>query len=425
MADLRKQNHIRNTVFNALGEGFWGFGMAFHNINSVIPVFLAQMGAPAWLIGLIPGGFILLLALPQLVSATLFRNIVDIKRLNILGHLSVIPFLLGLVWFFFIHPTSGKTGIWIYMLCFTFYALAIGLLIPVWADFLASITLASRRGRFFGITFTSNAILGMLGGYVLKVILEQDRFSFPANFGFGWLIMALATLLGTVLFLPLVVIHKPQASQAPGHWMQRIRGIYGRDRNYRRYIYSRMFVASAYMPLAFYAIDLQDRYDLPLSSTGTFTFFIVAGTAVFNYLLGYLGDTRGRKTSVAFYYIGNILAVLTALLGRAPWTAYLVFVFIGLSFGASQSSFMVFVYEFAGARGDRKLYYAALDTAVAPVLCLYISLAGTFVEHFGTGPLYVVSLVLMGIGLGVLLFAVKAPQAIPEDGSPPAIPEIG
>ena len=72
MAELNPQRtHTRNTVFNSIGEGLWGFAMAFHNMNSVIPMFLAQLGASAFIIGLIPGGFMLLLAIPQIFSANL------------------------------------------------------------------------------------------------------------------------------------------------------------------------------------------------------------------------------------------------------------------------------------------------------------------------------------------------------------------
>jgi MFS family permease len=346
----------------------------------------------------------------------LFRNVTDIKRLNIIGHFAVIPFLIGMVWFFFVQQLTGPNAILIYMILYVSYAISIGFLVPVWADFLASVTIPHKRGRFFGITFTSNAIFGMAGGYFLKLILENDSYSFPANFGFGWLIMTVAIFVGTTIFMLMKVLQPPvPVVDEETRWLKRTLAIYARDVNFRRYIYSRMFSAAAFMPLAFYAIDLQQRYDLPLSSSGTFTFFLVLGTAIFNYLLGYLGDTAGRKYSVAFFYIGNILAMLVALFLHAPWTAYLVFLFVGLSFGASQSSFMVFIYEFAGEGGDRKLYYAALETAVAPVLFVFISIAGTLVEFFGYVTLYALSLGLVGAGLLVLVLGVQAPAALASE----------
>jgi len=87
-----------------------------------------------------------------------------------------------------------------------------------------------------------------------------------------------------------------------------------------------------------------------------------------------------------------------------------VFVAIGMATGAMQSSFMVFVYEFAGEAGDRKLYYAAMDSALAPVLFVYIMLAGKLVEWVGYSGLFGISTVLVLSGLMVFIFGVRKPS---------------
>jgi MFS family permease len=269
---------------------------------------------------------------------------------------------------------------------------------------------AGRRGRFFGITFTVNAILGMVGGYVLKEVLSMDSLSFPSNFGVAFLIMTLAILAGNTFFIFMRVIHPPPLKQEQvDRWWKRLKTIYTQDRNFRNYIFSRALAAATMMPLAFYGVDLQSRFDLPLSSAGTFTFFLVVGQAIFNIVFGYIGDIYGRKMAISGFFIGHLLAGLTAILATEPWMAYLAFVFVGMGFGAGQSSFMVFVYEFAGELGDRKLYYAALDTAVAPFIVVYISVAGLLVEAFGTIPLYALSLSFVVAGLLVFIYKVEAP----------------
>jgi len=406
-----QQIHTRNTIFNAAGEGLWGFAMAFHNMNSVIPMFLAQMGASAFILGLIPGGFVLLVALPQLLSANLFHQAPHIKKLNIGLHFAMAPiaFLIGMAFYYF--EFVGQIGIMVYLILWVIWSLGVGFLIPVWVDFLASVTVAGRRGRFFGITFTINAILGMAGGYVLKEVLSTDALSFPGNFGVAFLIMTLAILVGNTFFIFIRVIHPPSPKQKQvDHLWHRLKTIYFQDRNFRNYIFSRALAAATMMPLAFYGVDLQSRFDLPLSSAGTFTFFLVVGQAIFNIVFGYIGDIYGRKVAISGFFIGHFLAGLTAILATEPWMAYLAFVFVGMGFGAGQSSFMVFVYEFAGELGDRKLYYAALDTAVAPFIVVYISVAGLLVEAFGTIPLYALSMSLVVAGLLVFIYKVEAPS---------------
>ena len=402
--------HTRNTVLNAMGEGLWGFAMAFHNMNSVIPMFLAQLGASAFILGLIPGGFILLVAIPQIFSATLFRNSLHIKKINVGLHFGMAPIAFCIGFAFYHFEIVGQTGIMVYLALWVIWSLGVGFLVPVWADFLASVSLPGKRGRFMGVTFTVNAIMGMIGGYVLKEVLAIESLSFPQNFGLAFLIMTLAILIGNVFFIFMRVIHVPTIkTDKVEKWWRRLRAIYVDDRNFRYYIYSRALAAAIMMPLAFYGVDLQNRFSLPLSSAGAFTFFLVVGQAIFNILFGYLGDIYGRKIAISGFFVGHLLAGITAIMASEPWMAYLVFVFIGMGFGAAQSSFMVFVYEFAGEQGDRKFYYAALDTAIAPFIVIYISIAGLIVETMGTTPLYLLSLALVFTGLLVFIYKVKTP----------------
>jgi len=414
MANLNPQKtHSRNTLFNVLGEGSWGFAMAFHNMNSVIPMFLAQLGASAFIIGIIPGGFVLLLAIPQLLSATIFRQSSHIKGLNVGLHFALTPIALGMGLVFYVFKLEGPTGIATYLTLWVIWSLSVGLLIPVWADFLAAITLSPKRGRFFGITFTANALMGMLGGFVLKHILAMESLSFPQNFGLAFLVMTAAILLGNSFFTQLKVLHplKRSPEKQVSRWWPRLKAIYADNPNYRNYIISRALGAATMMPLAFYGVDLQARFGLPLSSAGTFTFFLVVGQAIFNLLFGYLGDLYGRRLAISGFFVGHLLAATTALLASEPWMAYLTFVFVGMGFGAGQSSFMVFIYEFAGEQGDRKLFYAALDTALAPIIILYISAGGWIVSTFGAAQLYLLSMGLVCTGLLYFLLKVKAPQS--------------
>lgn len=395
-----------------MGEGLWGFAMAFHNMNSVIPMFLAQMGASAFILGLIPGGFVLLIALPQLFSATLFRNVSDIKKVNIRLHYAMVPTALSFGLTYYVLQLDGQTGVLVYLGLWVIWSLSVGFLVPVWADFLASVSLPGRRGRFFGITFTVNAILGMLGGYVLKVVLASDRWVFPQNFGVAFLIMAGTILVANSFFLFMQVIHVPRNSNIlVERWWRRLRKIYVEDRNFRQYIISRALASVVMMPLAFYGVDLQSRFDLPLSAAGGFTLALVTGQAIFNILFGYLGDLFGRKLAISGFFVGHLLAGITALTASEPWMAYLTFLFVGMAMGAGQSSFMVFLYEFAGEGGDRKLYYAALDTAVAPFIVVYISVAGLIVETLGMSILYGISIGILVLGMLVFLLKVDAPQS--------------
>ncbi len=407
--------HNCNTIFNALGEGLWGFAMAFHNINAVVPLFLAQLGASPVVIGMIPGGFVLLVGLPQLLSVRRFRGFANIKKLNIGLHVLTLPWIGLMVVWFFVLGLQGTTAIVLYLLTFIVYSLTIGSLLPIWADFLASISLRQHRSRFFGITFATSALLGMAGGFLLKTILDSGAFVFPRNYGLGFFIMLGAATLGTAMFLFLKVINPLDiAARVRDGMRTALKKILVHDRNFRRYFYSRMLGAASVMPLAFYAVYLDEKLHFSIGVAGEFTFFLVGGTALFNFVFGMLGDRISSKFVVTFFFIGHLLALLLVQIATTSLMANLVFVAIGMATGAMQSSFMVFVYEFAGEAGDRKLYYAALDSALAPVLFIYIMLAGKLVEWLGYTGLFGISTVLMATGLLIFMVGVKQPALVPE-----------
>lgn len=388
----------------------WGFAMAFHSINAVIPLFLAQLGASPIIIGMIPGAFVLLIGVPQLLSVWRFRGVANIKKVNILMHVLTLPWMaLMVLWFFFL-GMQGTTAIVLYLLTFVAYSLAVGALYPIWADFLAAVSMPQRRSRFFGITFATNAILGMAGGLVLKMILESGVYDFPRNYGFGFLIMLIATTTGTALFFLLKVINPVDvASRVKDKMTSALKNILVNDHNFRRYFYSRVLGAASVMPLAFYAVYLDEKLQFSIGVAGEFTLFLVGGTAIFNFVFGLLGDRTSRKFVVTFFFIGHLLALLLALVATTPLMAHLVFVAIGMATGAMQSSFMVFIYEFAGESGDRKLYYAAMDSALAPVLFIYIMFAGKLVEWLGYGGLFAISMILVLTGFLLFFFGVKNP----------------
>ena len=407
----RQKIHSRNTLLNATGEGFWGFAMAFHNMNSVIPMFLAQLGASAFIIGMIPGGFILLVALPQILSASLFQGSPHVKGWNVGLHFALGPLALVMGFIFYHFGLTGSAGIQTYLLLWLIWSLGVGFLVPIWADFLAIVTVSGRRGRFLGITFTVNALMGIAGGYVLQEILSKPDIGFPRNFGLAFLIMGAAIFVGNIFFIFMRVIHPPQPRETQRiRWWRRISRIFGENRDFRTYMFTRALGAATMMPMAFYGVDLQARFDLPLSAAGTFTLFLVIGQAIFNIVFGYIGDLFGRKFAISGFFVGHLLAGTMAVIATEPWMAYLTFVFVGMGLGAGQSSFMVFVYEFAGESGDRKMFYAALDTAVAPFIVLYISVAGLIAEKLGMTTLYGISLGLVLTALLIFIFKVHPPK---------------
>ena len=59
---LRDHNH--NLKYNLSHEFCWGFGVAFHTIYAIVPLFLRELGAPESIAVSTAGLFSILIALP-------------------------------------------------------------------------------------------------------------------------------------------------------------------------------------------------------------------------------------------------------------------------------------------------------------------------------------------------------------------------
>ena len=60
----------------------------------------------------------------------------------------------------------------IYLFFFILYGFSVGIIVPIWADFLDKVTKKSLRGKFFGLGFAFNSIGGFFGGITLKYLLD-------------------------------------------------------------------------------------------------------------------------------------------------------------------------------------------------------------------------------------------------------------
>ena len=163
MKDLSLKEHYQNQNFNIIHEFFWGFGTAFHTVYAVVPLFLKKLGAPEAIAVSSTGIFSVLVAIPMLITAALSRNIVNLKKALIYVHclILIVSFFMGYIFCF--SSLGESPNAWkIYLFFFILYGLSVGIIVPIWADFLDKTTKKSLRGKFFGLGFAFNSMGGFL-----------------------------------------------------------------------------------------------------------------------------------------------------------------------------------------------------------------------------------------------------------------------
>ena len=391
---------------------FWGFGIAFHSSYAIIPLFLKELDAPTIIISSIAGIFVVGSSIPQIITAFVGRNIRNMKFSVIVAHGCILPPIL-LAGFVFIQTgLTGSAGWMFYFSCYILFTLGLGIVFPLWADFLDTVHLADKRGQFFGISFLFNCMAGLLGGITVKKLLSSS-IVFPVNFGYGLIIYAVSIACATSLFIFYRTTTNVRHSDSKSltDFFGEIRQILKRDHNFRNYIFSRILLTVNYPAISLYAVYAQDKLNFAMSEAGTFTIIFMSVAGLSGYATGKFGDRFGHKHAMVLVFLSYLGALVSALLATSILHAYIIFVFLGLGMGGWLTSAMSLIYEFAGDR-DKKIYFALTDSLKAPFVLLSIILTGICV------PLYGMEIVFIGIGiflvLGILslVFITKDPKVV-------------
>ena len=409
MTGLSLKDHYKNQKFNNLHEFFWGFGTAFHTVYAVVPLFLKELGAPNVIATSSAGLFSIIIAMPMLFTAALTRNVTNMKKMVISAHCTIliVTFILGYIFTF---SGIGKSLIaWkIYFILFIIYSLSIGIIVPIWADFLEKTTKRSLRGKFFGVGFAFNSLGAFGGGILLKFLLETS-IPFPKNFGYGFIILFFCLSIGTFFFAFYKEKKQNKSNTSFNQFKIETKQIIKNRPNFHRYLFSRIFYCATLPALGLYAVFCQKKFGFNISEIGLFTVLNVISMGISSYISGYLGDKHGHKIGMLIAYSFHLIAVILALLSKNMFWVYCIFISIGAGQGAFMPSAMNLIYDFADLE-DKKTYMALIDSFLAPFSLMFLLGIGFLI----TKNQFVLSFCIIGfcllIALLILYFFVKDPK---------------
>ncbi len=420
LARLSQNNQRRNLRFNILHEFFFGFGIAFNDVSTILPLFMTLLGAPLAIAGSMAGLLAILMAAPQLISALLARNTVNIRAATVKVHLTILPpiFTAGFVFAFFA-PTGPSAWIF-YYICFIFYALGIGFIIPIWTNFLKHVTDRKNRGTFLGISFIGNSIGGFIGGIVVKNLLGSS-IPFPANFGWGFIILGIALIFSIAAYLGFKVknpAHHPK-KRTVSDFITETKTLLKSNQNFRRYIYSRIFLTAQFPAISLYAVYARDLFQFDVSEAGFLTAARLVAFGLGSIVAGKIGDRISHKSAMAFCFLCHTLAMGTALTAQSMFWVYGIFIFLGMAQGAFMPAAMSLVFDFAGEDGDNKMIMALIDTILCPFILIAITLGGLLAETVSLTFLFRILGMAMLTGFLIIIFLVRNPHQVPIIDSNP------
>jgi len=381
--DERPPHWKRNFAANLGDVMFFTLGLAFASMNTVVPVFIRQLGGTALIIGLVPAVVQTGQMLPPLFAAPyvapLERKLPFLLKMT-LGERLPWPILaLACV---FLARDYPSVMLVLTIVLLAIFGLAGGICVPAWMDIVARVTPMRMRGKLFG---WSGAISGLLGvGAGLAAERALAAFAYPYNFAFCF---AAAAVCMFISFAALAALREPPAGERvpsmPIHtYVRNLPGLLRRDRDFSIFIAVRILGALAAMATAFVAIYAVEQRGLPDSIAGRFTAWMLGTQVITTPLFGMIADGRGYKSSFQFALLCQATAMGLSLVMTTPLGFSIVFALIGAATGLLFTTTLNMVVEFA-SEADRVTYLGLHGTLIAPATLLAPVIGGWLAELGG------------------------------------------
>ena len=391
--------NFRLGVYNGI---FVNGAEAFFHSSLVLAPFLAGLGAPAVVIGLIPalriGGWFL----PQLFVASRLGHqpfkMPWYRRFSLIrfGALAVLTIAV------FVLPDRPGALALVALAMIVINAVAGGVTGVSFADVTAKVVPHYRLGTFWALRNVIGGILALLAGLVLRRVFASE-IAFPIDF--GWLFLIGTVLMG-IAYLTYSLIREPAGAPAMKEpflkMAGRIPGVLRRDASFRRYLRVRVLALTALLAEPFYAVYALLELNAPASALGTFVIAASFASIVANFAFHGPAD-RANNVTILQVGIGLlILAPVTALLAPT-WEWFLVvLVFSAAGNTAIGIAAWNLLYAVAPAP-DRPLYVGTANTLLSAPSLAPVA-AGALAGFAGFRPLFALAVL---VGASALAFAFR------------------
>lgn len=397
-------------------------GMIFISFESVLPVFLARLGAPRVAIAVVPVAIALGVNLPSLFAAPRIERLE--RKLPFLLRRAVwqrVPWAIVAVATPLLAQSHAGWLVVVVLLATVAATVAGGLVIPAFFDIVAATVPEERRGTLFALRSVLSYLFGIGGGFLVRLVLA--RVAFPANYS---VLYGIATGVLMVGLLVMSFVREPRRRTPPPAVstgarasLDRIRRVLGGNRNFRVYIVARGLLVLAFATTSFFPVYLVEEFGLPDSVSGVFAVITAATFVVVNPVFGRLGNRVGYKPVFLVSYVSLGLASAVGLAGVPAPAAYVLIALTATSQSVNLLAWNMTV-EFA-PEGQVPSYIGVSGFFIGLVAPLGI-VTGVIVDVFGFGGLFAMTAATAACGLLVMLVGVEEPRVARRRVNQPDVP---
>lgn len=408
-----ENGYRRNLLANAADEAFFNCATNIVSITVVLPAFLKSLNASNFLIGLLPCVNLVGAFVPQLFASYYIERLFRKKPfVLVLGVLQRLPYITLGVAVPFLLPAHPGLVLRLFFITFSIAWVATGFLAPAWAEMMAKAIPQGLRGNFFGIVNAVACGMAVIGGFVVKAIMEGGRFRYPDNYAALFIIALALFIVSWVAFLmnreP--VFYQEHPAHGLGRYLKESLAILKTHHNFARLIAAYALIQSSIMATAFYMVYAMKKFSLTDAVTGNFVLASTAGMVAASLVLGKLADLKGHRLNLLFVAAANVITPLAAVSAGRIWHMYGVFALMSAGAAAALISVNNLIFELAPGE-KRPTYIGLLTTLTAPFVLVYSISAGKLADISYHLPFYISSFLNLA-ALFLLVRFIKDPRHI-------------
>jgi MFS family permease len=413
----KESEQSRNFRIAALQGTVMRISFAFIDSSTILNTFIFRLTGSNTFVGLVgssePAGWMW----PQLLISNLLEHRPRKMPFYTLGMSIRVAAWLAIVLCTLLIGSRNNMLLAVSFLCLYFIgSSAMGVSTIPYMDIVSKSIEPQRRARFFSMRQFSGGLFSFFIGFFISFILsDKSGLTFPNNYALLFGLTVLSVAASFVIFLAIREPIHPVQAVRKSLWQHLKQGPYflRTDRNYRRFLFFRVFTNLAGMCMPFYALYAQLRFGIPDSRLGWFISVSALSGVISNAWWGYIGEKHGVR---------RILISTSALACAAPFVAlavrplppswqlpcyFLVFVINGASMNGMMVGFMTYMLNLAPSL-SRPTYLGFINTVLFPLSFVPV-LGGAFVSVIDYEGVFAIA---MGMGILALFMATRLEDVI-------------
>lgn len=410
--DAQVRQHLRwNFTVNAADFALYSFAMSFASMLTILPAFVSKFTSSNLIIGMIPAINVLGWLLPQILAARYVERFSRKKRFILaVGIGERLPWLFIALAVFLLPDAQPVWKLVAFFIFYSVFCFSGGVNTPAWLDLIAKIIPEGKRGRFFGLSNFIGSGAGVGGALAAGYLLEN--MGFPVNFAVCFMLafVFVTVSLGCIALTKEPVYPIVKEPSTLRNYLGQLTAITRNNRNYLLFLIATGITSFSGMASGFFTVHAINKLNLSGAEIGRFTAISLFFQTVTNPLWGYWGDRHGHKRVMEAGTVGAILSTFAAAFASSAGHFYVIFGITGASLSAAMISRLSIVLEFSEPE-ERPTYIGLANTIRAPFSAIAPIIGGILGDRFQLPFVFLLTAVIVFIGLLALLLGVKEPRA--------------